>query len=74
MLLASALLSACGTISTSPPAPTPADFQGIASELTKRGIEIDHLVSGDAGCQDPILIPTAIGVTADSLSEAAATV
>lgn len=73
VLLVVALLSACGTISTTAPAPTPADFQGIASELTKRGIAIDHLVSGDAGCQDPVLIPTAIGLTADGLDQAAPT-
>ena len=69
-MLAAALVAACGTISTTAPAPTPADFQGIASELTKRGIEIDDLVSGDAGCQDPVLIPTAIGFTADGLDQA----
>ena len=69
LALAIALVSACGTISTTAPAPTPADFQGIASEFTKRGIAIDHLVSGDAGCQDPTLIPTAIGFTADGLDQ-----
>ncbi len=63
-------LGACGAISTSLPAPTPADFQGIASELTKRGIAIDGLVSGDAGCTDPVLIPTAIGLTATGLDQA----
>jgi hypothetical protein len=73
LILAIALVSACGTISTTAPAPTPADFQGIASELTKRGIAIDHLVSGDAGCQDPVLIPTAIGFTAEGLDQAAPT-
>ena len=73
MFLALALVSACGSISTTAPAPTPADFQGIASELTKRGIEIDRLVSGDAGCQDPVLVPTAIGFTADGLDQAAPT-
>ena len=61
---------ACGTISTTPPAPTPADFQGIATELTKRGIAISGLVSGDAGCDDTELIPTAIGVTASGLDQA----
>jgi hypothetical protein len=61
---------ACGAISTTPPAPTPADFQGIASELTKRGIAISGLVSGDAGCDDAALIPTAIGVTASGLDQA----
>ena len=70
VLLAAALVGACGTISTTPPAPTPADFQGIASEITKRGIAIDHIVSGDAGCTDPALIPTAIGFTANGLDQA----
>jgi hypothetical protein len=63
------LVAACG-ISTSEPAPTPADFQGIATELTKRGIVIDDIVSGDAGCRDPVLIPTAIGFTATGLDQA----
>ncbi len=63
-------LSACGTISTSAPAPTPADFQGIATELTIRRIAIDNLVSGDAGCTDRVLIPTAIGLTAKGLDQA----
>jgi hypothetical protein len=69
-VLALAFVGACGTISTSAPAPTPADFQGIATELSKRGIVIDDLVSGDAGCQDPILIQTAIGLTASGLDQA----
>jgi hypothetical protein len=63
-------VAACGTISTTPPAPTPADFQGIATELTKRGIAIDDLVSGDAGCSDPVLVPTAIGITAKGIDQA----
>lgn len=73
LILATAVLGACGSISTTAPAPTPADFQGIASELTKRGIVIDRLVSGDAGCQDPVLIPTAIGFTANGLDQPAPT-
>jgi hypothetical protein len=63
------LVAACGTISTAEPEPTPADFQGIASELTKRGVVVDDIVSGDAGCQDPVLIPTAIGLTARGLDQ-----
>lgn len=59
-----AVVTGCGTISTSAPEPTPADFQGIATELTKRGVVISDIVSGDAGCQDPTLVPTSIGLTA----------
>ena len=67
--LALTLITACG-ISTSEPAPTPADFGGIATELTKRGVVIEDIVSGDAGCQDPILVPTAIGFSAGGLDQA----
>ena len=70
LAIVTGLVAACGTISTSAPAPTPADFQGIATELTKHGIVIDDLVSGDAGCTDPVLIPTAIGITANGLDQA----
>jgi hypothetical protein len=71
LLLAATFATAgCDTISTTPPAPTPADFQGIATELTKQRIAIDDLVSGDAGCLDPVLIQTAIGVTAKGLDQA----
>lgn len=69
LLLAAVLVGGCGVISTSAPAPTPADFQGIAAELTKAGLVIDDLVSGDAGCDDPVLIPTAIGMTARGLDQ-----
>jgi hypothetical protein len=64
-----ATVAACG-ISTAPPEPTPADFQGIATELTKGRIAIDDIVSGDAGCTDPVLIPTAIGLDAKGLDQA----
>lgn len=70
LCLIAVLAVGCGRISTSLPAPTPADFQGLASELTKRGIAIDDLVSGDAGCLDQVLIPTAIGITASGLDQA----
>lgn len=69
-LLATAV-AACGAISTSPPTPTPADFQGIAAELVQRSITIGNIVSGDAGCNDPVLIPTAIGFDAGGLDQPA---
>ena len=63
-------VAGCSTISTSAPAPTPADFQGIATELSKRGIAIDDIVSGDAGCGDRTLVQTAIGLTASGIDQA----
>jgi hypothetical protein len=63
------VVTGCGTISTSAPEPTPADFQGIATELTKRGVVITDIVSGDAGCQDPTLIPTSISLTAAGVDQ-----
>lgn len=64
------LVAACGRISTAEPAPTPADFEGIAAQLTKRGITVGDVVSGDAGCQDATLVQTAIGFTASGLDQA----
>jgi hypothetical protein len=69
-LLLAVLVAGCGVLTTTAPAPTPADFQGIASEIVKRGILIDRLVSGDAGCDDPVLNPTAIGFDARGLDQA----
>ena len=62
-------VTACGTISTSPPAPTPADFGGIASQLSRQGVRVNDAVSGDAGCTDPDVIPTAIAVEASGLDQ-----
>ena len=64
------LVAACGTISRTPPAPTPADFQGIAGDIVQRGIRIQHIVSGDAGCPDQQLGKTAIGFDAVGLDQA----
>ena len=65
-LVALVSVAACGTVTVTPPAPTPADFTGIATELTKRGLVLDRLVSGDAGCEDPTLVPASIGFTAQA--------
>jgi hypothetical protein len=64
------LLAACGTISRTAPAATPADFQGIAGAIVQRGIQISHIVSGDAGCADPGLGKTAIGFDAVGVDQA----
>jgi hypothetical protein len=68
--LAAICLGACGIVSTSPPAPTPADFPGITAELAVRGIQVNRFVSGDAGCADPALVPTAIAFDARGLDQA----
>jgi hypothetical protein len=69
-LAALILVAGCGSVTVTKPAPTPADFTGIATELTKRGLVLDRFVSGDAGCEDPTLIPTAIGFDAKGLDQA----
>ena len=65
-----ALIAGCGTISRTPPSPTPADFPGIAGILTQHGIRITGIVSGDAGCDDVDLGKTAIGFDAAGLDQA----
>ena len=65
------LVAACAFVETTPPAPTPADFQGVAGELAKRGVILDHVVSGDAGCADKVLAPTAISFDASGLDQTA---
>src|SRR5207249_2083074 len=64
LLLIALVFAGCGTVETTPAVPTPADFGGIISEFAKRGVMVTRVVSGDAGCTDPVLIPTAIGFDA----------
>ena len=63
------LVAACGYVGSTPPAPTPADFGGIATEFAKLGVHLDHVVSGDPGCADPVLSPTAISFDASGLDQ-----
>ena len=69
-LILALLLSGCGLVSTTAPPATPTDFPGIASELSRRGIVVDDIASGDPGCDDPELAPTAIRFTAEGLDQA----
>jgi hypothetical protein len=74
LVVACALVaSGCGVISTSPPAATPADFQGIANILLRHGLTFDHVVSGDAGCDDPVLTKAAIGLDASGADQSSPT-
>ncbi len=70
IVLAGLLVTGCGRITTGPPAPTPADFQGIAGEIVQRGIRVSNIVSGDAGCNDLNLAKTAIAFDAVGLDQA----
>jgi hypothetical protein len=70
LLLSALVVAGCGTVETTPAAPTPADFGGIISEFAKRGVVATHVVSGDAGCADTVLIPTAISFEAKGLDQA----
>ncbi len=67
VLLASLVLAGCNAILESSPEPTPMDFPGIAGELANRGLVLDAIVSGDDGCDDPSLAPTAIAFDATGL-------
>jgi hypothetical protein len=48
---------------------TPADFFGIVNEFARLGIGVNHVVSGDAGCDDRTLAPTAISFDAKGLDQ-----
>jgi hypothetical protein len=65
------MLSACGTISISPPPATPTGFPGLTGRLKAAGITVSDWVSGDAGCQDANLVPAAIRFRAAGLDQAA---
>lgn len=67
--MAGFVLTGCGLVSTTAPAATPADFPGITAALAKEGVLVNHFVSGDAGCPDPILTPTAIAFDAKGLDQ-----
>lgn len=69
-VVASVVLASCGLASGSPPAATPADFPGITGELATRGVRVNRFVSGEAGCPDPVLTPTAIAFDARGLDQA----
>jgi hypothetical protein len=70
LCLVALIVAGCAYVETTPPPPTPADFPGTAGEFAKRGIVMDRSVSGDAGCTDPVLAPTAVSFDAHGLDQA----
>jgi len=63
-LAAGLTLAGCSTIEQGPPSPTPLAFPGIAGELGRVGITVSDWRSGDAGCDDTTLTPTAVAFKA----------
>ena len=61
----------CTTLTGTPPAPTPADFPGVAATLSRHGIVVRDIVAGDPGCDDASLVPTAIRFEASGLDQPA---
>ena len=70
MALAAVTLGGCSALQGQPPEPTPLDFGGIAGQIALQGIAVDRPISGDAGCTDPKLIPTAVGLDLSGLGVA----
>ena len=69
LALMAGIVSGCGLVSTTPPAATPTDFGGLKQLLDTADVTVDHVVAGDAGCADPVLVPTAIGFDAHGLDQ-----
>jgi len=56
--------TACSAFTPTTVPATPTDFAGIVAELANVGIDVNRVVSGDAGCDDQRLARTAIGFDA----------
>lgn len=61
----------CAGVLESPPVPDPEAFPGISGQLGRFGVDVLSWTSGDPGCDDPTLSPTAIRFDASGLDEAA---
>lgn len=70
LVVTAVAVSACGTISMTPPPATPTDFPGLAGRFNAAGVVVSDWVSGDAGCRDPDLVPTAIAFDAQGWDQA----
>ena len=62
----------CAGLLESPPVPDPEAFPGISSQLGRFGVDVLSWTSGDPGCDDPTLSPTAIRFDAAGLDQAEA--
>lgn len=62
-------LAGCAGLLQSPPVPDPEPFPGIAGQLGRFGVDVASWTSGDDGCDDPSLSPTAIRFDAAGLDQ-----
>ena len=63
------LLTACGALHVTPEPATPTNFPGLAGRFNVAHITVRDWVSGDAGCTNPDLVPTAISFMASGLDQ-----
>jgi hypothetical protein len=70
MVVVAVLVAACGRITVTEPPATPTDFPGLTGRLNAVGIEVRDWVSGDAGCDDPDLVPAVIRFSASGIDQA----
>ena len=69
-VLACLAVMGCSALLEAAPTPTPQPFPGISGELGRVGVDVLSWTSGDAGCDDPTLSPTAIRFEAQGLDQA----
>ena len=62
-------VAACGALTVTPEPATPTDFPGLTGRFTAAGIHVRDWVSGDAGCDNPDLIPASISFMASGLDQ-----
>jgi hypothetical protein len=69
-LIAVVALAGCEALEGTTPKPTRAGFPGVLGEIARRDIQLGSLTSGDPGCTDRNLAPTAVSVRASGLDQA----
>jgi hypothetical protein len=70
-ILLTTTLGGCAGVLQSPPVPNPEPFPGIVGQLGRFGVTALNWTSGDPGCDDPSLSPTAIRFEAQGLDQVA---
>ncbi len=68
LALLAVALAGCGSSSGSSE-PSTAGFEVVRGILAARGITLNDALSGDPGCDDPDLVPTAIRLNASGLDQ-----